>query len=82
VWSVVCFFVDSQFRRQGLTLNLLRVAVNYARSQDAGVVEGYPVEPSSRLYTYMGSPETFLQAGFRDVTPAGQARLVMRYYIR
>jgi len=32
VWSVVCFFVDRQFRQQGLTLGLLRAAVAYARS--------------------------------------------------
>jgi len=81
VWSVVCFFVDSHFRRQGLTLGLLRAAVDYARDQGAKIVEGYPVEPGSRFYTYMGSPATFRQAGFRDVTPAGQARLVMRYFI-
>jgi GNAT superfamily N-acetyltransferase len=78
VWSVVCFFVDSRFRRQGLTLRLLRAALDYARSQGAEIVEGYPVEPGSGSYTYMGSPGTFERAGFRDVTPPGQARRVMR----
>jgi len=79
VWSVVCFFIDQHFRRQGVTLGLLKAAVKYARSQGAKVIEGYPVEPGPRLYTYMGSPETFRKAGFRDVTPSGQARQVMRY---
>jgi GNAT superfamily N-acetyltransferase len=79
VWSVVCFFVDRRVRGQGLTLGLLKAAVAYARSQGAKVIEGYPVEPGMRLYTYMGSPSTFRKAGFRDVTPAGQARQVMRY---
>jgi hypothetical protein len=50
---------------------LLKAAVEYARSQEAAVVEAYPVEPGSRLYTYMGSPWTFRRAGFHDVTPAG-----------
>ena len=85
VWSVVCFFVDSRFRGQGLTLGLLRAAVDYARAQGAPIVEGYPVAPGAPSYTYMGSPAVFLQAGFRDVTPAGQdaspSRRVMRYYI-
>ena len=62
-----------------MTLGLLRAALDYARSQDAKVIEGYPVEPESRLYTYMGSPATFQKVGFRDVTPPGQQRLVMRY---
>ena len=81
VWAVVCFFVDSTVRRGGVTLGLLRAAVEYAVSQGAAIVEGYPVAPGPRLYTYMGSPATFLRAGFRDVTPPGQARLVMRYVV-
>jgi GNAT superfamily N-acetyltransferase len=81
VWSVVCFFIDRRVRRRGATLGLLRAAVEYARSNGAAIIEGYPIEPGGRLYTYMGSPSTFRAAGFRDVTPAGQARTVMRYYV-
>lgn len=79
VWSVTCFFIDRHARRQGVTLGLLNAAVAYARSQGATIIEGYPVAPGARLYTYMGSPATFLAAGFVDVTPAGRDRLVMRY---
>jgi GNAT superfamily N-acetyltransferase len=81
VWAVVCFFVDRRFRRQGVTLDLLRAAVKHAQTQGAIIVEGYPVEPDSNLYTYMGSPAAFHRAGFRDVTPKGYARSVMRYVI-
>ena len=78
VWSVVCFFVSAPYRRKGLTLGLLKAAVEYAASQGASIVEGYPVEPGVPSYTYMGSPETFRRAGFDDVTPAGQRRMVVR----
>lgn len=81
VWSVACLFVDRHFRRQGLTCRLLQAAVDYARGQGAPAVEGYPVAPDAPSYTYMGTPETYRRAGFVDVTPAGQKRLVMRYYI-
>ncbi len=81
VWSVVCFFVDRHVRWQKVTLGLLEAAVEYARSQGAKIIEGYPVEPGPRLYTYMGSPSTFRRAGFRDVTSPGQARQVMRYFV-
>ena len=81
VWSVTCFFLDRRVRRQGATLGLLNAAVAYARSQGATIIEGYPVEPSARLYTYMGSPAIFRAAGFVDVTPPGRERLVMRYSI-
>lgn len=79
VWAVTCFFLDRSMRRQGATLGLLRAAVAYARSQGATIIEGYPIEPGARLYTYMGAPATFLKAGFVDVTPAGRDRRVMRY---
>lgn len=79
VWSIVCLFVDRHFRRQGLTSMLLKAAVDYARDQNAPIVEGYPVAPDATSYTYMGTPETFRRAGFVDVTPTGQDRLVMRY---
>jgi hypothetical protein len=82
VWSVVCFFVSARRRRSGATLGLLKAAVDYAASQGAQIIEGYPVEPGQRLYTYMGSPATFRAAGFRDVTPRGQARAVMRYFVK
>lgn len=81
VWSVNCFFLDRRVRRQGVTLDLLRAAINYARSQGATLIEGYPVATGARLYTYMGSPETFRRAGFVDVTPPGRERLVMRYIV-
>jgi GNAT superfamily N-acetyltransferase len=77
VWSVVCFFVDARFRRQGLRQGLLKAAVLYARSCGAKLVEGYPGEPGG-LYGYMGSAELFKAAGFRDVTPSGRERRVFR----
>jgi GNAT superfamily N-acetyltransferase len=79
-WAVVCFFVDSQYRRLGMTQGLLKAAVTYAGSQGVRIVEGYPVDSGARSYTYMGSPATFRSAGFQDVTPAGQKRLIFRYY--
>jgi hypothetical protein len=60
----------------------LKAAVDYAASQKAEIIEGYPVEPDARLYTYMGSPSTFRAAGFKDVTPRGQARRVMRHFVK
>ncbi len=81
VWSVVCFFVTPRLRQHKATLGLLQAAVAYARAQGATIIEGYPVDPGAGLYTYMGSPATFRAAGFREVTPPGQARRVMRYLV-
>jgi GNAT superfamily N-acetyltransferase len=87
IWSVVCFFVNRKMRGQHFALDLLRAAVEYARSQGAAVIEGYPVEPRKNasgqlqpaIYNFMGYVSTFRQAGFRDITPPGRDRRVMRY---
>jgi GNAT superfamily N-acetyltransferase len=33
VWSVTCFFVTKQARRRGLTVELLKAAIDYVREQ-------------------------------------------------
>jgi GNAT superfamily N-acetyltransferase len=81
VWSVVCFFVKRDMRGQGLALQLLRAAVNYAASQGARLVEGYPVEPG-HSYQFMGSPAIFKAAGFREVARAANDRPIVRKTIR
>ena len=81
VWSVVCFFVRRDVRGQGLALQLLQAAVEYAASQGARLVEGYPVEPG-RSYQFMGSPAIFKAAGFREVARAANDRSIVRKTIR
>ncbi len=79
VWSVVCFFVSSGSRRKGVTAGLLRAAVAYAVAHGAAAVEGYPVEPGERLYTYMGAPSAFRAAGFVDAGAGPSGRKIVRY---
>jgi GNAT superfamily N-acetyltransferase len=78
VWSIVCFFVQSSARRQGISTGLLRSALDMAAAHGATVVEGYPVDPDSPSYRFMGQRSTFLQAGFEEVRMAGSRRHVMR----
>ncbi|WP_309103777.1 GNAT family N-acetyltransferase [Microbacterium sp.] len=68
VWAVTCFVVRREYRGKGLNGELLRAAVDYARSSGARLIEGYPVDtdgakmPSNDLYH--GTARTFLSAGF------------------
>lgn len=73
VWSVICFVVRVGFRRQGLAHHLLEGAIDYARSQGAPMIEGYPVEPEGeRLnasFAYVGTTGLFAAHGFEAVMP-------------
>jgi GNAT superfamily N-acetyltransferase len=83
VWSIGCFFVARAQRRQGLTLKLLQAAVDYAISQGARIVEGYPVEPASGqmpdVFAWTGFADTFRQAGFVEVVRRSTNRPIFRY---
>ena len=83
VWSVVCFFVKRGQRRKGLTVQLLKAAVDYARSRGARIVEGYPVEPKSGqapdTFMYTGLFSAFKQAGFSEVLRRSETRPIMRF---
>ncbi len=81
-WSVVCLFVAQAHRRQGMTVELLRAAVGYARERGASIVEGYPVEVvggrarDADLFT--GTVSAFEEAGF--VRVRSEPRTIMRYF--
>jgi GNAT superfamily N-acetyltransferase len=85
VWSVVCFFVARKGRRQGLTVQLLHAAIEYARSNGARIIEGYPVEPkagvSPDVFVYTGLASAFTRAGFTEVARRSETRPIMRYYL-
>jgi GNAT superfamily N-acetyltransferase len=81
-WAVTCFFVAKQARRQGLTVELLRAAVDYVREQGGMIVEGYPVDPKNDLpdvFAYHGTAAAFRKAGFVDVARRSETRPVMRF---
>ncbi len=85
VWSVVCFFIAKPYRRKGVTVELLKAAVKYARENGASIVEGYPVEPKKAsmpdTFAYTGLAAAFLKAGFSEVARRSETRPIMRYYI-
>jgi GNAT superfamily N-acetyltransferase len=90
VWSIVCFFVARAYRRSGMLVALLRGAVDYAESQGALIVEGYPIDLETPKLVgqklkgdagYMGVASAFRAAGFVEVARASETQLIMRYRI-
>jgi GNAT superfamily N-acetyltransferase len=82
VWSVTCFFVAKDFRRQGITSELLNAAGAYARKRGAKLLEGYPSDPGGPwpdVFAYTGLVPAFRRAGFRlAAKPSGARRLMRR----
>ena len=82
VWSVSCLFVLRPYRRHGVSVGLLRAAVEFAGKRGAQVVEGYPVEPSMQrmpdAFVWTGLPAAFERAGFSEVARRSKSRPIMR----
>jgi len=82
VWSITCLFVARPYRKMGVSVRLLRAAVQFARAQGARVVEGYPVEPYSAsmpaVFAWTGLLSAFEKAGFTEVLRRSKTRPIMR----
>jgi len=63
-WTVLCFYVPRQRRKQGIAKALLEGAVRYADSEGAVFVEGYPFDTAGISATHHGHSELFRSAGF------------------
>jgi len=85
VWSVSCFFVARDHRNQGLSVELLRAAIEFARGHGAQAVEGYPQEITGQhlpaAFVWTGLAAAFRQAGFREVARRSATKPVMRFEI-
>jgi GNAT superfamily N-acetyltransferase len=70
VWVVPCFFVRKDHRGNGVTVALLRAAVEYAGKHGAPAVEGYPRAPGAKVHdstAFFGTAPQFRRAGFRKI---------------
>jgi GNAT superfamily N-acetyltransferase len=84
VWSVTCFFVARRFRRQGITVELLKAAIDHVRKQGGSIVEGYPVETQTDMpapFIFTGTAASFEQAGFLEVARRTPTRPIFRFFI-
>ena len=82
VWSISCLFVARPFRRQGVSVKLIKAAVDLARVKGAQVVEAYPVKPYTEsmpsVFAWTGLVSAYEQAGFREVARRSDTRPIMR----
>jgi len=84
VWSVVCFVVPSQYRRQGVARALLDGAIDYAVKCGATLLEAYPVDKPGRSdddAMWFGAKSMYDAAGFREVARRKPYRPIVRIQI-
>jgi GNAT superfamily N-acetyltransferase len=86
VWSIVCFFIRKEYRNQGISIALIRAAVDFVGQHRGSILEGYPVQPRKdtmpAVFAYTGLASAFLQAGFKEVARRSPTRPIMRYSIK
>jgi len=81
VWSIVCFVVPSEYRKQGVAREMLAGAVAYAKKRGVRLLEAYPVDrhdPAAADAPWFGSKAMFDEAGFKEVARHKPARPVVR----
>ena len=86
VWSITCLFVEKKFRRQGISVALLRAAAEYVKRRDGKIVEGYPTEPKKDrlpdVFVWTGLASAYQQAGFVECARRSETRPIMRFLIK
>jgi GNAT superfamily N-acetyltransferase len=85
VWSVSCLFIARDHRNRGVSVALLKAAIDFVRARGGKVVEGYPVEPKKAemppAFAWTGIASAYLRAGFREHRRGSATRPIMRFEI-
>ena len=84
VWSISCFYIHNNWRRKGLSTQLIHAATDYAKQHGAIIIEGYPTDTSTGngkfvpVFNWTGVLESFAAAGFTEVVRRSTSRPIMR----
>jgi ribosomal protein S18 acetylase RimI-like enzyme len=81
VWSVICFVVPGEYRKQGVARRLLGAAVAFCRKKKVKLLEAYPVDKEGRAADgsmWFGAKSMFDAAGFEEIARRKATRPVVR----
>lgn len=85
VWSIPCFFIDKKYRKQGVSVALLKGVIDYAKAKGIKIIEAYPtIQTKGKLpdaFVWVGLYKSFERAGFEIVDQTSKNRPMVRYYI-
>ena len=84
VWSIPCFFIDKKFRRKGVSVEMLKGVINYAKINGVKIIEAYPTIPPQKMlpdaFVWIGLYKSFVSAGVKIVENTSKNRPMVRYY--
>lgn len=84
VWSIPCFFIHKDFRRHGVSVELLKGVISYAKKHRVKIIEAYPAIPTQEklpdTFAWIGLYKSFERAGFEIVDQTSKNRPMVRYY--
>lgn len=84
VWSIPCFFIHKDFRRNGVSVELLKGVIQYAKKRRVKIIEAYPAIPTQQklpdAFAWIGLYKSFERAGFEIVDRTSENRPMVRYY--
>jgi GNAT superfamily N-acetyltransferase len=85
VWSITCFFILKEFRRQGLSVEVLKGVIDFCKKKKVKILEAYPIIPYSKnmpaAFAWTGFQSMFEKAGFEVAKRWSKARPIMRHYL-
>jgi GNAT superfamily N-acetyltransferase len=83
VWSIPCFFVHKEYRRQGVSVAMLKGVIAYAKKKKIKILEAYPVIPTQEklpdAFVWIGLCKSFERAGFQIVDRTSKNRPMVRF---
>jgi len=84
VWSIPCFFVHKDFRGCGVSVEMLKAIIRYAKQKNIKILEAYPTIPTKKLlpdsFAWIGLYSSFKKAGFEIADQTSRNRPMVRYY--
>ena len=82
VWSITCFYIKKEFRHKGLSQQLIKGAVDFAKKKKIKTLEAYPAIPYAEKvphpFLWVGVLSSFIRNGFTIVRQHSKSRAMVR----
>ncbi|MFZ2323971.1 MAG: GNAT family N-acetyltransferase [Ignavibacteriaceae bacterium] len=82
VWSIVCLFIHKDYRKKGISVELIKNACRFAAVKGGTIVDAYPAETKNKtvapVFIYTGTAFAFKNAEFKEVARQPETSPVIR----